>query len=31
LIICGAALLFFGITFVIAGIGFLVTGEVNLG
>ena len=31
LIICGAALLFFGITFVIAGIGFLVTGEVSLG
>lgn len=31
LIICGAALLFFGITFIIAGIGFLVTGEVSLG
>ena len=31
LFICGAALLFFGITFVIAGIRFLVTGEVSLG
>jgi threonine/homoserine/homoserine lactone efflux protein len=31
LIVCGAALLFFGITFVIAGIGFLITGEVSLG
>jgi len=31
LIVCGAALLFFGITFIIAGIGFLVTGELGLG
>jgi len=31
LIICGAALLFFGITFIIAGIGFLVTWELGLG
>lgn len=31
LIICGAALLFFGITFIVAGIGFLITGEVSLG
>jgi len=31
LIVCGAALLFFGVTFIIAGIGFLVTGEVGLG
>ena len=31
LIICGAALLFFGATFIIAGIRFLVTGEVSLG
>jgi len=31
LIICGAALLFFGITFVVAGVGFLITGEVAIG
>lgn len=31
LIICGAALLFFGITFIIAGVRFLVTGDVSLG
>jgi threonine/homoserine/homoserine lactone efflux protein len=31
LIVCGAALLFFGASFVIAGIRFLVTGEVDLG
>ncbi len=31
LIVCGAALLFFGITFVVAGLRFLVTGEVSLG
>jgi hypothetical protein len=31
LIICGAALLFFGVTFVIAGINFLVTGELSFG
>lgn len=31
LIICGAALLFFGITFIIAGVRFLVLGEVSLG
>jgi threonine/homoserine/homoserine lactone efflux protein len=31
LIVCGAALLFFGITFVVAGLRFLVLGEVSLG
>ena len=31
LMVCGAALVFFGITFVIAGIQFLVTGEVSIG
>ena len=31
LIICGGALLFFGVTFIIAGIGFIVTGVVSLG
>jgi threonine/homoserine/homoserine lactone efflux protein len=31
IIACGAALIFFGATFVIAGVGFLVTGEVGLG
>ena len=31
IIVCGAALVFFGITFVIAGVQFLVTGEVGLG
>ena len=31
LIVCGAALLFFGITFIVAGVRFLVTGDVSLG
>jgi threonine/homoserine/homoserine lactone efflux protein len=31
LIVCGAALVFFGLTFVAAGIGFWVTGNVSLG
>jgi threonine/homoserine/homoserine lactone efflux protein len=31
LIICGAVLLFFGLSFVVAGLRFLVTGEVGLG
>lgn len=31
LIVCGAALLFFGVSFVIAGVRFLTTGEVGLG
>jgi threonine/homoserine/homoserine lactone efflux protein len=31
LIACGAALLFFGVSFVIAGVRFLTTGEVSLG
>ncbi len=31
LIICGAALLFFGVTFVIAGIRFLTTGDLSFG
>lgn len=31
LIACGAALLFFGVSFVIAGLRFLTTGEVSLG
>ena len=31
LIVCGGALIFFGITFVVAGIRFLITGEVGLG
>lgn len=30
LVACGLALLFFGITFIIAGVGFLASGEVNL-
>jgi threonine/homoserine/homoserine lactone efflux protein len=31
LIICGGALIFFGVTFIVAGINFLITGEVSLG
>ena len=31
LIVCGGALLFFGVTFIIAGIGFIATGTVSLG
>jgi threonine/homoserine/homoserine lactone efflux protein len=31
LIICGAALVFFGISFIIAGLTFLTTGRVGLG